>query len=96
MTVAAITQHAQHLLSALTAEQPPAALAAKTAPSYRPGKPDPIDPLQPSLVTADILARWGYVTETEQQLARFLLEQMIAARLCRVSPQPGGGDLAPA
>ena len=80
MTVAAITQHAQHLLSALTAEQPQVTLAPKIKPSYRSGKPDPIDPRRPNLVAADILARWGYATEPEQHLARFLLEQMVAAR----------------
>lgn len=95
MTVAAITQHAQQLLSALTAEQPQVTLAPKSAPSYRSGKPDPIDPRRPSLVAADILARWGYGSETEQHLARFLLEQMVAARLCRVSQYKGSSILHP-
>lgn len=96
LTVADITQHAQHLLGALTAEQPPATLIPKKTPTYTPGKTNPIDPRRPSLVAADILARWGYASEPEQHLARFLLEQMANARLCRVSAQEGRTILAAA
>lgn len=84
LTVAAITQHAQHLLSAVTAEQPPATVQPKTPPRYLAGKREPVDPRRPSLIAADSLARWGYVTPNEQLLARFLLEQMANARLFQI------------
>jgi len=84
LTVAAITQHAQHLLSAVTAEQPPATVQPKTPPRYLAGKKEPVDPRRPSLIAAEILTRWGYVTANEQLLARFLLEQMANARLFQI------------
>lgn len=96
LSVTAITQHAQHLLSALTAEQPPVTMLPKSAPSYVSGKIDSVDPRLPSLVTGEILARWGYSTETEQHLARFLLQQLVIARLCRTSLEGGRRVLCPA
>lgn len=90
LTVAAITQHAQHLMSALAAEQPLATVQPKTAPRYLAGRTEPLDPRRPSLIAAPVLARWGYVTPNEQLLARFLLEQLANARLLQIAgAQPG-------
>ena len=93
LTVADITQYAQHLLSMLLAEQPPATVTKIQRPRYVSGKAEPIDPRRPSLIAVNILSRWGYETPAEQQMARFLLEQMANAQLFRVcllytSPSP--------
>ena len=89
LTVADITQYAQHLLSMLLAEQPPATVTKIQRPRYVSGKAEPIDPRRPSLIAVNILSRWGYETPAEQQMARFLLEQMANAQLFRVNMQEG-------
>lgn len=96
LTVAAVTQHAQHLLSAVTAEQPRATVQPKAPPRYLGGKKEPVDPRRPSLVAADVMARWGYVTPNEQLLARFLLEQMANARLFQITARQAGETVAAA
>lgn len=87
LTIAGITQHAQHLLSMLASEQPPATVAKKHTPRYGSGKVEPIDPRRPSLVAEETLTRWGYEAPADQHLARFLLEQLANARVCRVKTE---------
>lgn len=94
LTVAAITQHAQHLLSAVATEQPAATVAPPSSTKYLSGKTEAFDPRRPSLVAAETLARWGYTTAAEQHLARFLLELLANAKLLRVVPQQRGAILA--
>lgn len=84
LTVAGITQHAQHLLSAVAVEQPLATVQPKALPRYIGNKTEAVDPRRPSLVAADALARWGYAAPDEQLMARFLLEQMASARLFQI------------
>lgn len=96
LTVAGITQHAQRLLGALILEQPPAVVAPKQTPRYGSARTDPLDPCRPSLVAGETLVRWGYVTPSEQHLARFLLEQMANARLFMLRPQQDRAVLAAA
>ena len=87
LTVAAITQHAQHLLSAATTDQPAATVAPQSSTKYLAGKTEAFDPQRPSLIAAETLARWGYAAASEQHLARFLLELLANARLLRVAQQ---------
>jgi hypothetical protein len=95
MTVADIVQMAQRLLNALTAGPPPATVTGKPVFRQATAKSVPLDPRRPSLVAPELLASWGFATPTEQQMARFLLEQLANGQLCLLSPQPGSMVLAP-
>ncbi|MEI2693321.1 MAG: hypothetical protein V9H69_27820 [Anaerolineae bacterium] len=95
MTIARVTQMAQRLLSMVTSELPPVTLAAKQIYRQSTDKSSLLDPRRPSLVAVETLARWGLVTPAEQQLARFLLEQLVNSRLCRLVPQNNAMVLAP-
>lgn len=88
LSLTEISDHAQRLLSALTNERPPMTLAPKVTSRAAPGKPEFIDPRRPSLVAPKTLARWGYHTDTEQHLARFLLDLMDEAGLYVSKTQP--------
>ncbi len=97
LTIASVTQHVQHLLGALAVAPAPATVAPKQVPRYTPpAKASPIDPRRPYLVSAATLTRWGYASEAEQHLARFLLERMITAGLCHLTQPPGEVVLAAA
>ena len=88
LSLSEISGHTQQLLSALTTEQPPITLAPQSKTKPTPGKPEPIDPRRPSLVAPGTLARWGYRTDAEQHLARFLLNLMEDAGLVVSKTQP--------
>lgn len=94
LTLAAITQHAQHLLSAAATEQPAATVAPKSPPKYLAGKTEAYDPRRPGLIAPETLARWGYNAADEQHLARFLLELLVNAGLLRIVPQQQGAIVA--
>ncbi len=95
LTVAGVVQMARRLLSALTAERPPATVISKQVSRQTTAKGVLFDPRRPSLVAPEILASWGLATPDEQQMARFLLEQLANGRLYLLSPQPGSLVLAP-
>jgi hypothetical protein len=96
VTVVDIVQMAQRLLSAVTADHPPATIVTRQTLRETILKGALLDPRRPSLVTAETLARWGFDAPAERQIARFLLEQLTNSRLCLLSPQPDAPRLAPA
>ncbi len=95
LTVTGMTQHVDHLLAAVTSERPPAVLATRKPPNLNLASPEIVDPRRPSLVAIDTLTRWGYRSEPQQHMARFLLEQMVVANLCQVDPGKGQTTLNP-
>lgn len=96
LTVTGITQHAEQLLSALAAELPPVTLTERKPPNSILGLNQTLDPRRASLLDSATLTRWGYRSDLEQHLARFLLDQMLAAGLCRVHTARGHPTLMPA
>ncbi len=96
LTVTGITQQAEQLLSALAAELPLVTLTEKKPPNPIMGLNQTLDPRRASLLDSVTLTRWGYRTASEQHLARFLLDQMLAAGLCRVQTAQGRPTLMPA
>lgn len=96
MSVTAITEHAEQLLGALAAELPLVTLTEKKPPNPVMDLTRALDPRRASLLDSATLTRWGYRSDSEQHLARFLLDQMLAAGLCRVHTARGHLTLMPA
>ncbi|HNS00974.1 MAG TPA: hypothetical protein PKM78_01170 [Anaerolineae bacterium] len=85
----------QQLISVVSAERPPATVRPKMPPTYAGGSSRDFDPRRPSLVSGNILARWGFGDPFEQHQVRFLLELMVNAKLLQVSVQSDQAVLVP-
>lgn len=79
-----LNQHVQHLLAAVEADRPAATVRPATG-LYPPTRPsgNVITPAL-GLVDTETLIRWGYLTDDERHLARFLLEQLTTGGVCQV------------
>lgn len=94
-TLAAFNKHVQHLLVSIDLDRPAQAIAVSApAPAYSPAeRSGPTLQPRPGLLGPETLRRWDYVTPDEQALASFLLDQLLAAGLCRIDLQGGGRRL---
>jgi len=80
-TMVGILDQVDLLLQMVASAQPSANLPSRTA---RYGPRVSFVPLRPYLVDQEHLVRWGFSSAADQQLARFLLEQMLILDLVRV------------
>lgn len=94
-TLATFNQHVQHLLINVDLDRPTlASAAAPPASAYSPAdRSGPALQPRPGLLSPETLQRWDYMTPDEQAQASFLLDQLLAAGLCRVDQQGGGRRL---